>query len=391
MNRKELTTELKNILDYWINYTIDERGGHYGKISNDNTVDRSSVKGSVLHSRILWTFSAAYIQLKDKKYLDIANRAADYITRNFFDDKYGGVYWTISADGKPADTKKQVYAQAFALYAFAEHYHASGIEDSKKKAIDLYHLIEQKSHDHIYGGYIEAYSRTWDETQHLKLSEKDANERKSMNTHLHVLEAYSNLYRIWPHDQLKKGILHILELFLEKMINRQTFHLDLFFGDDWKVKPDVISYGHDIEAAWLLQEAAESIRDAGMETEMKKVSLEIAKSVLPGLDSDGGLWYEYEPRHSRLIMEKHWWPQAEAVVGFYNTFQNTGDQQWLDRSSGSWEFIKNNIIDRENGEWFWGVASSNKPMKDQDKVGIWKCPYHNARACLEMIKRLPAK
>ncbi len=387
--KSELDAECIRILEWWIEHTQDEvNGGFHGKINNDNQVQPAVPRGSVLYSRILWTFSAAYRQYKDQRYLQVAEKAFKYITRYFLDEEYGGVYWSVEEKGKPHDTKKQVYAQAFALYGMTEYYLACGNEEAKKMAFDLYNTLEKHAHDTKRGGYAEAFGRKWDDIKDLRLSDKDFNEKKSMNTHLHVLEAYTNLYRMYASQKVRAGIMELINLFLHYIIDPLTHHLVLFFDDDWNAKSRIISYGHDIEAAWLLMEAAKAIADEALIDLVRYQSVKITRAAERGLDTDGGLWYEKEVATHHLIKEKHWWPQAEAMVGFYNTWQITGDEHYLNRSVNSWKFIKRYIIDQQNGEWFWGIKEDYTVMNEEDKAGLWKCPYHNGRACLEMIRRI---
>jgi mannobiose 2-epimerase len=388
--KNEMKNELSSILDFWIEYAPDkECGGFFGRMNNDNFVFNDAPKGSVLNSRILWTFSAAFNFHKNKKYIDVAERAFEYIKDHFVDKEYGGVYWTVDYKGDPLDTKKQIYALAFAIYGLSEFYISSGNEQAKDLAIELYHATVKYSYDKKNGGYIEALSRDWQALDDLRLSSKDANEKKSMNTHLHVLEGFANLYRIWTDENLKSRIVELISVFSDHIIDPETHHLILFFDDEWNKKSEIISYGHDIEAAWLLQEAAEIIDDKKLIEKIKEQAVLMANAVTEGIDKDGGLWYEYDAEHHSLIREKHSWPQAEGMIGFFNAWQITGDKKFLERSVASWHFIKEHIIDSKNGEWFWGVKEDNSVM-DEDKIGIWKCPYHNSRACMEIMKRVDA-
>jgi mannobiose 2-epimerase len=387
--KKEAETELQDILRYWMDFAIDETaGGFIGRITHDNQKHPDAPKGSVLNSRILWSFSSAYNLTRKVEYLQIAQRASAYLQKYFIDKEHGGVFWTVTAEGQPLDTKKQIYALSFAVYGLSEYYKASGDEEAKAAAIKLYNNIIDHSYDKTYGGYLEALSRDWKEMEDIRLSAKDANERKSMNTHLHVLEGFANLYAIWPDEGLKTKVVELVQLFLHRIISNSTHHLTLFFEDDWKPKSKVISYGHDVEAAWLVQEAAGVLGDKLLLLEVKNCSLEVAKAAARGLDKDGGLWYEYDPATHHLIKQKHSWPQAEAMVGFFNTWQNTGDKRWLDQSLKSWQFVQKFIKDKTCGEWHWGVNEDYSTMSKEDKVGIWKCPYHNSRACIEIIHRI---
>ncbi|MEO7121058.1 MAG: AGE family epimerase/isomerase [Ginsengibacter sp.] len=386
--KNEMQSELSAILDYWQTHAIDNMsGGFYGKLDNFNNVTLDAPKGSVLNSRILWAFSAAYNLTGNAEYLSTAQRAFQFILDHFIDKKNGGVYWSVNHKGEPFDTKKQIYALAFAIYGLSEFNLCAKNEKALQAAIELYSLIIEHSLDKQNGGYLEALSEDWSAINDLRLSKKDANEKKSMNTHLHVLEGFANLYRVWPDEVLKQRIADLINIFLKYIIDKKTSHLISFFDENWNSRSNIISYGHDIEAAWLIQESAEIIGDHELLQKVKKQSVKIADAAAKGLDKDGGLWYEYDVDKDHLIKEKHSWPQAESMIGFFNAWQLTGDESYLEKSINSWKFTKKHILDKINGEWFWGVKEDYSRM-DEDKVGIWKCPYHNTRACIEMIQRI---
>ena len=381
--------ELDNILAYWITYTVDEmHGGFFGKINHDNKTDTEAAKGSVLNSRILWAFSAAYNLTGNNAYLPVATRAYEYLTNHFLDKTYGAVYWAVDYMGHPLDLKKQTYATAFAIYALSEYYKCSKDPGVLGEAKLLYRVMMEQTHDLVFGGYLEAFARDWSDLTDLRLSAKDANEKKSMNTQLHVIEACANLYTVWPDKTLKNNIEELLQLFATKIINPKNNHLSLFFEEDWTVKSSIVSYGHDIEAAWLLLEAAAIIKNENYLQQFKQISLQLAVAAAQGLDGDGGLWYEYEPDADHLIKQKHSWPQAEAMVGYLNAWQLSGDEKYLHYSLNAWSFIQQHIADKTGGEWVWGVYEDYGIMTQEDKVGMWKCPYHNSRACIEIIKRI---
>jgi len=386
--KNKAKTELINILDYWLKNTIDkENGGFIGEINHQNVINNNSEKGAVLNARILWSFSAAYAVEKNPEYLKTAKRAFQYIKDYFFDKEFGGIFWSVNADGKPKDTKNQIYAISFVIYGLSEFYKIFKNEDALELAQSLFYKIELYSKDYKNKGYLEAFTRDWQEIEDLRLSEKDANEKKTMNTHLHIVEAYANLYTIWPNPKLKDSIKEILEVIALYFINKYTWHLKLFFDENWKEKEDVISYGHDIEAAWLLQWCAEAIEDEVLIKNYQKYAVAFADATKEGLDADGGLWYEYEPKEQKLIAEKHWWPQAELWIGMINAWQLTQNEEFLEITEKNFEFVEKYIIDHKNGEWIWGVYADYSPIL-KDKAGFWKCPYHNSRACIELIKRL---
>ncbi|MFC4477112.1 AGE family epimerase/isomerase [Flavobacterium chungangensis] len=386
--KSELTAELDSILNYWSERTIDDQnGGFVGQIDfNDHQIAHAE-KGSVLNARILWTFSASYQTTRNENHKKLAKRAFEFLASYFYDTQFGGLFWSINEDKTPKDTKNQIYALAFAIYGLSEYYAISKEERALEIAKNLYAKIQEHSYDKINKGYFEAFTRDWQPIDDLRLSEKDANEKKTMNTHLHIIEGYANLYKVWKDEKLLATIIELLGTIEKYFINTETGHLRLFFDENWKEKPDVISYGHDIEAAWLLQQCAEISGNETLIANYKKYAIQIAEVTKEGLDADGGLWYEYDPKKNELIAEKHWWPQAEALIGFYNAYQLTGKEEYLDIVYRNWKFIKKYMIDQQNGEWHWGVYDDYSLIK-KDKAGFWKCPYHNGRACLELIHRI---
>lgn len=382
-----VTDELHSILAYWEKYTVDQQyGGFFGSVNTDNIPDLTAPKGVVLNSRILWTFSTACLHTRNANYLTLATRAFEYILDHFIDREHGGVFWSVTHEGKIQEDRKQIYGLAFCIYGLSAYYKLTNNQRALETAIQLFELVEQYSLDKQKGGYIEALTRDWKPLQDLRLSEKDDNEKKTMNTHLHIIEAYASLYIVWPDKKLKEKIINLLVIFDNYIINKESYHLNLFMDDDWTVKSTLQSYGHDIEAAWLLQECAEATGSDTYIRYFRELGVKIAYAVAEGLDTDGGLWYEYEPVTDHLVKEKHSWPQAEAMVGFFNAWQMSGEKEYLDHSIKSWEFIRNHIKDQEKGEWFWGVYADYRVMQ-KDKAGFWKCPYHSSRACMEIMKR----
>lgn len=380
-----------NILPFWLKYTIDDEfGGFRGQITNDLIVDPEADKGLILNARILWTFSKAYSVYREDVYLSAATRAYEYILRYFWDSEFGGVYWMLNYRGEPCDTKKRVYGQAFTVYALAEYHLATHDAETLKRAIALYEAIEETGHDTKYGGYFETYEREWRMAKDQRLSEVDMDESKSMNTHLHMLEAYANLRRAWKDDGLRKRLRELIEIFLKRIIHPKSHHFLLFFDEDWTPKADMISFGHDIEGSWLLCEAAEIYGDAELLKRVQVEAVRMAQAVYnEAVDSDGGLLYEAE--HGKVIdSDKHWWPQSEAVVGFLNAYRLSGQEHFRAAAERSWDFIEKYIVDHQHGEWFWKVSRDGVPSNDKYKVDPWKCPYHNSRTCFEVMARWDA-
>lgn len=386
--QQELRSELEAILNYWARFTPDnQRGGFYGKIDNNNVPDLTAPVGLVMCSRILWAFSAGAAITGNDRHREMADRAFGFITDHFTDKEYDGVYWSVKPGGEAPDTRKQLYGQAFCIYGLSEYFRLTADQEALDKAIGLYNCIEKYGFDKEKNGYIEAFARDWSAISDLRLSAKDNNERKTMNTHLHVIEAYANLYSVWPDPVLKERIINLLGLFDRYFIDHTQYHLRLFFDDDWQSKAELQSYGHDIEAAWLLQQCAEISGEEELIAQFRKMAVHITDAAAEGQDADGGLWYEYEPAENKLIREKHSWPQAEAIIGFYNAWQLTGEKKYYQHCLETWAFIRQYIRDHANGEWFWGVYADYTVMPE-DKAGFWKCPYHNSRAMLELMKRI---
>lgn len=389
--REEVKQELYNILRYWQTHTVDkEQGGFYGALNNANEVQPGSPKGSVLNCRILWTYAAAYGFDKDAAWLSLAERAYDYLQAHFRDKQHGGVYWSVNAAGQPLDTRKQIYGQAFAIYALSEYYKHTKQSAALDWAIEIYQLVEQHSFDPKYKGYIDAFSGSWKRISDTRLSDKDDNAAKTMNTHLHILEAYTNLYRVWPDAGLRTQLYYLIKAFIDHIVSPVNHHQVLFFDEQWGHPSSLISFGHDIEAAWLLPEAAAELHDSELTQQVRAVSMALATAAAEGLDNTGGMQYEYEPGTRHMNAEKHWWVQAEAMVGFLEAYQQSGEDKYLEYSVHAWEFIKKYLLDKQHGEWFWGVTASLEVMPKQDKAGFWKCPYHNSRACLEVMHRIDA-
>ncbi|AOW21556.1 AGE family epimerase/isomerase [Urechidicola croceus] len=380
-----LGSELRNILNYWKDNTIDNvDGGFVGERDHFNNLVPNASKGIILNSRLLWSFSAASNHYKSNEYKDICDRSYNYLKTFFKDENYGGVFWELDSKGSPINTRKQVYAQAFMIYALSEYYMFSGNKEALDWSIEIYELIEKYANDSVNKGYIEAFNEDWSPIEDMRLSDKDENEAKTMNTHLHVLEAYTNLYKVYKNQSLKNNLTELIQLFFDKFLTKEN-HLNLFFDEEWNLKSSVVSFGHDIETAWLLIEAAKVIENQELINETNKVAILIADRFLEkGIDEDGGVLNEYDPETGRLDGDKHWWPQAEALVGLRYAYNISNDEKYLNASSAIWEFTQKNIIDNENGEWFWRVDKSRNLITTEYKVGMWKAPYHNSRACINL-------
>ena len=373
-----------NILPYWMNKMTDvQHGGFYGRINGQEVLMPEAEKGAILNARILWTFSSAYRLLHKPEYLETATRAKREIIDLFYDKEFGGIYWSVSAEGRPLDTKKQIYAIGFAIYGLS----ATGDNEALEYAIRLFHDIEAHSFDRKKNGYCEALTREWEELADMRLSDKDANERKTMNTHLHILEPYTNLFRVWKDDHLKHQLHNLVRLFIDRILDTETSHLQLFFNDDWESQYRIISYGHDIETSWLLHEAALVLGDKTLLDEVEPCVIDIAEAGTEGFLTTAGMLYEQNVDTASIDADRHWWVQAEAIVGYVNLYQHFDDKLSLSRAVQCWEFVKRHLIDRENGEWYWSLRADGSVNRNEDKAGFWKCPYHNGRMCMEIMER----
>ena len=410
----------KNILHFWMTQMVDEEhGGFYGRMDHSGTLHPDAEKGAILNARILWSFSAAYRVLGNPEYLAMATRAKDYIIDHFIDPEYGGIYWSVDYKGQPLDTKKQFYAIGFAIYGLTEYARATGDREALDYALQLYDCIEEHAFDRVHNGYIEACTRAWGKIEDMRLSELDANYPKSQNTHLHIIEPYTNLLRCLKelHAQescdyvpvlgsvlpigitipvetivaVETSLRNLIDIFTEKILNPETCHLDLFFEMDWtRGAGHLESYGHDIECSWLMHEAALVLGDKKVLAKVEPIVRKVAKASEKGLRPDGSLIHEANLDTGYVDDDLHWWVQAENVVGCFNLYQYFGDEAALEKAVRCWDYIKLQLIDFEHGEWYWSRHSDGSLNTSDDKAGFWKCPYHNSRMCLEIIERITA-
>lgn len=417
MKREMQDVVENNILHFWLDKMVDrEHGGFYGRMDGNGVLHPEAEKGAILNARILWSFSAAYRVLGNQPYLEAARRAYDYLIEHFIDQEYGGVYWSVDYQGRPLDTKKQFYAIGFALYGLTEYVRATGDREALEYALQLYDCIEEHALDRQYNGYIEACTRAWGEMADMRLSELDANYPKSQNTHLHIIEPYTNLYRclkelhqrescdyvpaigsvlpvtvtVQPETLVKveASLRNLINIFTDRILNPETHHLDLFFDMDWTREAGRLeSYGHDIECSWLMHEAALVLGDHTVLKKVEPIVQMVAKASEKGLRPDGSMIHEANLDTGHVDDDLHWWVQAENVVGWYNIWQHFGDQSALDKAQRCWDYIKRNLIDYERGEWYWSRYPDGTLNQRDDKAGFWKCPYHNSRMCLEIIER----
>ncbi len=374
-----------NIVPFWMKYSVDTiNGGFFGAVDVYGKANPQSSKGLILNARILWTFSALYLKDKDPGFLMMAQRAYKYLSDHFIDREYGGAFYTVDKDGKPLSTLKYTYANAFLIYGLSEYYRATGDQGALELAKTIFTELDKHAHDAQYLGYHELFQRDWSAVPPGTRNDiGDAD--KSMNTTLHVMEAFGNLYRVWKSPLLESRLKELIVVTLDKIINPKTHRQYYLFNRDWSSKVNVESYGHDIESSWLMLECAEILGDKAVLERVKVASLAMAESTVEVLNPDGRL--TYDAVDGITTKTQQWWVQAEAVVGYVNAWQLTGDEKWLDRAMLVWQFTDKYLVDRDYGEWFYGLDRDGLINKRTGKVSAWRCPYHNGRMCLEVIHR----
>ena len=391
-----------NILPYWMKYGVEKNGhGFYGAVDLDGNPVLSANKTSVLNARILWTFSAAAMLEGNNEYAAMADKAYKVVTHDFDDKKYGGYYMELTSDDKVANDIKHTYAQAFVLYSLCKYFEFRPLESVLQKIKDFFHLLEEKAKDPDHAGYRESFTRDWKIYGENRMA--DNNEPKSMNTHLHVLEAWAALYKVWKDPVVEKRLTELMVLFLDKIIRKEG-HFGIFFDEAFneaESSKGICSFGHDIEGSWLLWEAAEILGNENIINRMRPVAVKMVDNIEQvAVDKDGGLFLESTRFGSHVKTNKHWWQQAETLVGFMNAYELTTDEKYWNTVKLSWNFINTYLIDHERGEWYTklnrlGVPFLVEPPDDPSpyyrndwKIDPWKCPYHNGRSMMEMMKRI---
>ena len=374
---------IHNILPFWERLK-DPSGGYYGRITGDGNLVEDASRGAVLNARILWTYSALFRKLRHKDHLLMAAHAKDWFVEHFLDHKYGGVYWSLDHMGRRLVDKAQLYAQGFGIYALSEFYAATGDDEALKAAVNIYHIVERHFADPVYGGYVEALGRDFEPLEDMRLSEHDVNCQKTMNSHLHLLEGYANLYKVWPDPGLRERVNGLLDLLGTRIMNPATGHLELYFDRDWTVVPGGVSYGHGIEASWMALECALAVRDFDAVERTRALSRRLYAAGLEGLQPDGSLAYEVKAS-GEADASRQWWVQAESVIGNLWAWKYLSEPEGYKRAQKAWEYISNHLVDREGGDWWWSCDAEGTPDRTADKAGEWKCPYHNVRMCLQVI------
>ncbi len=394
---KELIENLKNevssnltgnLLSWWSAKTVDNvNGGFYGRVNGRDSVIADADKGGIMNARILWTYSSAYRITKDTSYLRLATRAKDYILEYFIDKEYGGAYFSITAKGEPRNTLKQTYTNAFFIYGLSEYARATGDQEALEAAKSIFELFERNVLDREANGYFEVFSRDWKRVRERMIGESSDKDEKTMNTSLHLMEAYACLYRVWPDPRMEERLRNMVEIFLDKIIDKNTYHLINFMDRNWNRTSEVDSYGHDIEASWLLHEAASLLNDEKLLKRVEETSIKMAETVEEAIQPDGSLVYEKDLATGHVNTNRSWWAQVETIVGYFNAWEISGNEKFLDYSINCWNYTRDHLVDHKNGGWFTN-ANENGVVGRGDKAGHWVAPYHNGRMCMEIIERV---
>lgn len=376
---------LEHILPFWSRLKDEPNGGYYGEVDSSLSIKPRAPKGSIANSRILWSFAAAYRVTGIEDYRKCARHAFSFLTERLLDPEFGGLIWMADYQGNPLDARKHVYNQAFGVYALSEFFRATGEPDALKLAQELFKTIETVGYDEQIGAYREEFDREWNEQPNEMLSGNGVVADITMNTHIHVLEAYTTLYRIWPDPQVRQSLDRLLAILHDRMFDPELGRLNVFFDKNWASLADVTSFGHDIEASWLIQDAIEAAELSN--PNYKQMVLALAHSVSErAIQSDGSVMNEEEG--GRLDTTRIWWVQAEAMVGFLNAYELTAEARFLELVRRIWSYTSEKLIDpRPGGEWYWSVDGQGNP-DGREIAGPWKCPYHNSRFCIEMLLRM---
>lgn len=379
--REHLTGAL---IPFWKRMRDEEQGGFYGYLGYDLTLDKQAVKGCILNSRILWFFSNAAMVLEDKGLLEYAGHAYLFLKEKCLDKVNGGVYWSVTYDGKAEESMKHTYNQAFAIYALSSYFDAAEDPEALSLAWELYRIIEEKCKDEY--GYLESFDESFHGTENEKLSENGILAEKTMNTLLHVFEAYTELYRVTRDPKVAQKLKWILDIFESRVYNRKKGRQEVFFDRTWNSLIDLYSYGHDIETAWLIDRGCEILGDETYTAKMTPITKEITAHIYDRALVEGSLLNESE--NGVLDTTRVWWVQAEAVVGFLNGYQKEpGQVRYQEAAEQVWDYIQTYMVDKRGGsEWFWALDQNRNPL-EKPIVEPWKCPYHNGRMCFEVIRR----
>lgn len=374
------------ILPFWEGLIDKENGGFYGFEDYNLNLDKKAAKGCILNSRILWMFSNAYLVLHNESVIPYADQAFYFLKDHFIDKQYGGVYWSLNYNGEPDDDTKHGYNQAFAIYGLSSYYDATKNEEALKIAMDLFHLLESKWKDEY--GYLEAFKRDFSPESNEKLSENGVMAEKTMNTMLHIFEAYTELYRVTKNEEVAKQMRWLLDIFANNVYNPKKHRLEVFFDAKMNSILDLHSYGHDIETSWLIDRGLEVLGDDEYTKKLAPITADLANQIYNVAYIDNSLVTECEK--GKVLTSRVWWVQCESIIGFVNAYQKDKSKTYyLDAAKNIWNYVLENLVDkRPNSEWFWEVDENKKPNEQEPIVSPWKCPYHNGRMCFEMIRRI---
>lgn len=384
-----LASEAKTMLEerlipFWLGLRDDEHGGWYDSLDFDLCLHQDAEKGCIFHSRVLWFFARCARQLDRDDCRAAADHAYQFLMDHCLDREYGGVYWSLHADGTPLDTTKHTYNQAFAIYALSEYARLTADQTALETALGLFRLIEERCRD--AGGYLEAFDRTFQPVSNEKLSENGVLAQRTMNTLLHVFEGYAGLYETSHNPDVKAAMMDILTIWKTKIFDPILNRQRVFFDREYRSLIDLHSYGHDIETSWLLDWGASLLGEPALAKEIADLNQHLAHRILERAYQDGSLSNECE--NGIDDPTRIWWVQAEAILGFLNAGEKEPETPAFRTAAEQiWQYIQSKLVDHRPGsEWYWAVDETGTPLR-KPIVEPWKGPYHNGRLCLEILRR----
>jgi mannobiose 2-epimerase len=376
-----------DLIPFWLALYDPQHGGHYGHVDLAGTINRTAPKTAIVVARLLWFLSTVGYVFGDGRCLEQAARTKAFLLNRVYDRARGGLFWAVTHDGRPADPTKHLYAQAFGIYSLSSHAATAGDAEALGAAKELFVLLESRVR-RAEGGYAEAFDAAWQPIEDRRIAWQGGARTITANSHIHLVEAYTALVRAWPSPGPRAALADLVRFILDRFVTPDGTSLYQALDADLRPLPSAPSFGHDIEASWLLDDAGDALGDAALQQRLRRVAASLATAAASRAQlRDGGFLSSAIRADAASVPPRVWWVQAEAIVGLVNVAQQGGPPGMMTRAEALWGFIERVMIDRENGEWFEAVDGNGRPLPDRPKVGPWKEPYHQARACLEIMRR----
>lgn len=384
---REMTLAAHRILQFWVHHMLDkEYGGCYGMMKNDVTLVRDADKGLVLQTRTLWSFAYAARAFNDPLYSEIANQLYDFLVRNLYDAQNGGFYWSVDFSGQPADTNKQIYGQAFAIYALAEYFALTGDPQARTLALNTFHLMLEKCTDPSHGLLLNSYDRNWNVLSDFTITESQHNEPFHSNTLLHVVEAWNNLYMHTGDATVHAGLHRLMKTLLRVFMDSQGY-MHMYLCADLTPVNAPFSAGHEFEFIWISLWSARLLNDPVLDEEVHRRAYSVGDNLIRHAIDKSGTIYDIKEIGGKRIKERRWWDQAETMMGLWSLYEETGDVRYLRHCWRNWQYVRQHFVIKNIGEWRWNVLSPEIKRGWRGYLaGPWKTPYHSVRACVEIAQ-----